>query len=152
MEVPEEFMTMKKEIKLTFLMASILRMHKEFLSKEMKEEKITRGEFPFLMLLHLEGNKTQKDMADTFCFTESNAAKAIRNLEDKGLIIRKVDDDNRRKKIVSLTKKGENICKNTIKIEEKWEKMITNKFTEEENTFIKEALHTMFLESIKAKD
>ena len=39
MEVSEEFRTMKNDIKLTFLMASILRMHKEFLSKEIKEEK-----------------------------------------------------------------------------------------------------------------
>ena len=151
MEIPKEFEKSNYDIKITFLMASILRMHKEFLSKEMKE-KITPGEFPFLMLLHIEGNKTQKDMASTFCFTQSNAAKAIRNLEDKGLIVRKMDDNNRRQKIVSLTEKGEKICKQTLKIEDKWEELLIGKFAQEEKKFLKEALYTMFLESIKAKE
>ena len=62
-------------------MASILRMQKQYIKKTMTQLNITHGEFPFLMLLYAKGNKNQKEIADTFIFSEANVAKIIRNLE-----------------------------------------------------------------------
>ena len=135
--------------KIIFLMSSILRTHKEQLFQEISPVKITKGEFPFLILLHLEGEKNQKEMAERFCFTESNAAKAIRNLEDKKLIKREIDDKNRRQKIVSLTDEGKQICKEIIAFEDKWEKSITKNLNNEEVILLKELLYKIFSESMK---
>lgn len=136
--------------KIIFLITSILHSHNINIKEEL-DSTITKGEIPFLILLYRKGNKTQQEIAEEFCFTESNVAKTIRKLEDKKLIIRQVDQNNRRKKIVSLTEAGIKKSEEIITIEEKWEENVTKNLNEKEKELLKRLLNEIQLESIKLR-
>ena len=49
-----------------------------------------------------------------FCQSKGTVAKTLRKLEDKGYIERIINKDNRRKYILKLTKKGEEVITGII--------------------------------------
>ena len=55
------------------------------------------------------GKEKDKDFCDIFCQSKGTVAKTLRKLEDKGYIERIINKDNRRKYILKLTKKGEEV-------------------------------------------
>lgn len=149
MKMCERFTEPPENLNTTFLMANILRMQKQYIKKTMTKLNITHGEFPFLMLLYVKGNKSQKEIADTFIFSEANVAKITRNLEDKKLIKKEVDENNRRKKIVTLTVQGKKTCEKVMENEKKWEKQVTKNISTENKEILKEILTDILKESMK---
>ncbi|MBE6486410.1 MAG: MarR family transcriptional regulator [Methanosphaera stadtmanae] len=149
MKMCEMFADTPENLNTSFLMASILRMQKQYIKKTMIQLNITKGEFPFLMLLYVKGNKSQKEIADTFIFSEANVAKITRNLEDKNLIKKEVDDNNRRKKIVALTSEGKKTCKKIIETEKEWENQVTKNISNEKKDILKEILNEILKESFE---
>lgn len=149
MKMCEMFTEPTENLNTPFLMASILRMQKQYIKKTMIQLNITKGEFPFLMLLYIKGNKSQKEIADTFIFSEANVAKITRNLEDKHLIKKEVDENNRRKKIVALTVKGKKTCEKIIETEKEWENKVTKNISIENKEILKETLSEILKESLK---
>jgi DNA-binding MarR family transcriptional regulator len=78
----------------------------------------------YLMEIHKRNNLSQDDLASIFGQSKGTIAKALRKLEDKGYVERKIDETNRRKYILKTTKKGEELAillKNDL---EDWEKMV----------------------------
>ena len=51
-------------------------------------------------------------------------ARSIKKLEDKGLITREIDENNRRQNKLSLTKKGEQTLAQAIEILNCWENQV----------------------------
>ena len=149
MNICKVFDKSDEDINFPFLMANILRMQKKYIKNATTNFNITKGEFPFLMLLYFKGSKSQKEIADTFIFSEANVAKITRNLEDKNLIKKEIDERNRRKKIVTLTQEGAKICEEIIEIETNWEKEVTKNITQENFTILKETLCEILYESLK---
>ena len=70
------------------------------------DEDITHAESPFLLRMRFTDKSTQKDLVDLFHVSNGYASKILRKFEDKGLITRFEDPENRRQKIVRLTDKG----------------------------------------------
>lgn len=78
----------------------------------------------YLMEIHKRKNLSQEDLANIFGQSKGTIAKALRKLEDKGYVIREVDENNRRKYILKTTPKGEELAillKNEF---EEWERMV----------------------------
>ena len=61
----------------------------------------------YLMEIHERKNLSQDDLANIFGQSKGTIAKALRKLEDKGYVERKIDENNRRKYILKTTEKGE---------------------------------------------
>ena len=76
------------------------------------------------MGLAREDGITQEELANNFHMNESTIARALRKLEDSGTVQRKVDNQNRRKKIITVTEKGKSIVNTIKKKDEKWEEQI----------------------------
>lgn len=56
------------------------------------------------------------------CYINKGAvARSIKKLEDKGLLVRVIDENNRRQNKLSLTLKGEDVLNKSEKILNKWE-------------------------------
>ena len=56
-------------------------------------------------------------------------------MEDKDLIVREIDENNRRQNKISLTPKGKEIMKKGIEILKKWEKEVFNNDIIDDRTF-----------------
>ncbi len=128
------------------LINTISRAHTAFLFNEIEKFGITGGQFQFLMGLSREDGITQEELANSFHMNESTIARALRKLEDAGMVQRKVDENNRRRKIITVTKKGKNAVDNVRKADEKWEERIKSLSTDEKDK-LKEILSALAIES-----
>ncbi|WP_406535905.1 MarR family winged helix-turn-helix transcriptional regulator [Methanobrevibacter sp.] len=78
----------------------------------------------YLMEIHKCKNLSQDDLANIFGQSKGTIAKALRKLEDKEYVERKIDDNNRRKYILKTTKKGEELAILLKKDLKEWEKKV----------------------------
>ena len=78
----------------------------------------------YLMEIHKRRGLSQDDLANIFCQSKGTIAKALRKLEDKEYVERKIDENNRRKYILNTTDKGEELAILLKKDLESWEKSV----------------------------
>ena len=78
----------------------------------------------YLMEIHKRKNLSQEDLADMFGQSKGTIAKALRKLEDKEYVERKIDEKNRRKYILNTTKKGEELAILLKKDLDEWEESV----------------------------
>ena len=80
---------------------------------------------------------------------DGTIAKALRKLEDKNMIQRSPNPDNRRQNLISLTDTGLNIAEEFNNLDEKWEKDVFEGLTSDEIIDLKWDLHRITLNSIE---
>ncbi|WP_407424817.1 MarR family winged helix-turn-helix transcriptional regulator [Methanobrevibacter sp.] len=78
----------------------------------------------YLMEIHKRKDLSQDDLANIFGQSKGTIAKALRKLEDKEYVERKIDKNNRRKYILKTTKKGEELAILLKKDLEEWEENV----------------------------
>ncbi len=120
------------KIPLGLLVSMIHRTRMMYLNDKMKNLDMTAGQFPFIVVLSHEEGITQDELAAHFHIDKGTVARALRKLEDKEFIFRKVDALNRRRYLIYLTEKGRKAVPKIINIDKKWEDSICSEFSEEE--------------------
>lgn len=107
MALPKHF---KKEnsqnILIYHYVEELVRDFGEYTTAHYSDEDISHVELPFLLRIRCVDKSTQKDLVDLFHVSNGYASKILRKFEDRGLITRFEDPDNRRSKIVKLTDEG----------------------------------------------
>ena len=78
----------------------------------------------YLIVIHEKKNLSQDEIANIFGQSKGTIAKALRKLEDKGYVERKVDEKNRRKYILKTTKKGDELAILLINEFNEWEEKV----------------------------
>ena len=78
----------------------------------------------YLLEIHNKKNLSQDDLATTFGQSKGTIAKALRKLEDQKYVERKIDENNRRQNILSLTKDGEDVLGKAGKVLADWENSV----------------------------
>lgn len=78
---------------------------------------VSDREFGFLMMIRRYQRMHPQvpgiyvsELAQKMHVTKSGASKMLRNLEQRGLIVREVDESDRRSTFVSLTQNGQTVC------------------------------------------
>lgn len=66
-------------------------------------------------------NINQEKIAESCSINKGAVARSIKKLEDKGLVARQVDENNRRQNKLSLTQSGEEILIKSSKVLNQWE-------------------------------
>ncbi len=107
----------------------IYRKHASFINKKTKNVNLTFGLYPLLITIYKKEKIIQEDLAKLHHLNESTITRNLNKLEEKGFIIRTRD---KRKKIISLTDKGEETVQNIIDYDGKWDEMIKKELGEEE--------------------
>ncbi|MFY9637921.1 MAG: MarR family transcriptional regulator [Methanobacterium sp.] len=120
------------KIPLGLLVSMIHRTRMMYLTDKMKNLDITAGQFPFIVVLSHEEGITQDELAAHFHIDKGTVARALRKLEDKKYLFRKVDTLNRRRYLIYLTEKGRKAVPKIINIDKEWEDSICSEFSEEE--------------------
>ena len=120
------------EIPLGLLVSMIHRTRMMYLNDKMKDMDITAGQFPFIVVLSHEEGITQEELAAHFHIDKGTVARALRKLEDKEYLFRKVDSLNRRRYLIYLTEKGRRAVPKITSIDKEWENSMCTKFSKEE--------------------
>lgn len=90
----------------------------------MKDLNINGNEYSFLLYLYHKNSSTQADLAESFKIPKSQVSRSFKKLEEKNLIIRKKDDENKKFYKIFLTEKAIKIINKLSKAELDWSEMI----------------------------
>jgi DNA-binding MarR family transcriptional regulator len=140
------------EIPLGLLVSMIHRTRMMFLNEKMRDMDITAGQFPFIAVLSHEEGITQDELAAHFHIDKGTVARALRKLEDKEYLFRKVDSLNRRRYLIYLTEKGRNAVPTVVNIEKEWENSMCSKFSELDYNNLFDILKVLAVNSLENVD
>lgn len=140
-----------KEVPLSAMMSTIHRHHSIYINRRLKDIGLTSGLYGILLCIYddYKSPKSQQDIAKRLNMNDGTIAKALRKLEDKNMIQRSPNPDNRRQNLISLTDTGLNIAEEFNNLDEKWEKDIFEGLTSDEIIDLKWDLHRITLNSIE---
>ena len=99
--------------------------HDYYLKKFIDNEtEISYSQYYMFMLLYFEPGVNQSDIAKACFMNRSGVSRAFTDFEKKSLIERKINPDNKREYITTLTEKGLKTAKFLEKKEIEWDEMI----------------------------
>ena len=127
------------------LISIIAKNQSLYLNHNLEEFKINSSQLHFLFEISYQKEINQDKIASRCSIDKGSVARSIKKLEDNGLVVRKVDDNNRRQNKVSLTPEGEKTLTESKKKLEEWEDYLFAN-----NTIEKEDLQ-MLLKEIAVK-
>lgn len=91
-----------------------------------------RGGFRILRVLESEGPMVSKDLAEKLDIRPSSLSEALDRLQEKGLIERTPDQDDKRKVTISTTDKVKEMKFKRQEKQDEYQTIITNALTKEE--------------------
>ena len=111
----------KKELSVIMNFASMLQeVFRTFknITNTQSNVPLTIDQFGFLIAIYEKKEEViQKDMAEVLGKDQSSILRIVDSLEKKELIRRVVDNNDRRKNFLMVTKKGDNVINQYLKIE-----------------------------------
>jgi len=140
---------MSLEIPFRGIMSIITRNHYIFMNHELKHLELTEGQVPCLMVLSKKRGITQDDLSRMFHIDKGTIARAIKKLEEKGMVNKVQDPVNRRRYLLSLTPKGEQVIPVILQAEKKWEDLIFQGFSDEERSLMQEGMRRLAENSLE---
>lgn len=120
----------------------------DYITESYEDEEITLSELPLLLRIRFKDNSTQKDLVRLFKVSNGYASKVLRKFEDRGFITRMEDPESRRRKIVKLTKKGEEKTDKILVNIDEWERFHSAGMDDDEIKTLKKLLFKFLNEDI----
>jgi len=87
----------------------VARLMERRVEEALKEHGLTRTGFCILLALVEEGLRRPSDIADFVAIDRTGTSRALRQLEDAGLITRQIGTDDRRNTEVRITEAGQQV-------------------------------------------
>ena len=87
----------------------IVRGSQVYSTRKLNDYEINSAEEYILMYLMGHSDANQDAIAKFFMLDKGSVARSLQKLESKGFISRKVNDENQREKVITLTKKALNL-------------------------------------------
>ena len=133
------------------LISMISRGQEIYLNHQLKDLNINSTQLQLLFEISHQNNLNQERIASRCNFNKGSVARSIRKLEEKELIIREIDEKNRRQNKISLTPKGEEIIKKGIDVLNIWEDEVFNDYLIDETT-LKKVLKDIAIRTIELNE
>ena len=141
---------MSLDIPFRGIMSIITRNHYIFMNHELKHLELTDGQVPCLLVLSKKEGITQDELAKMFYIDKGTIARAIKKLEEKGMVNKVQDPLNRRRYLLSLTPKGEQVIPIILQAEKKWENILFKGFSNEERSSMLDKMKILAENSLKS--
>ena len=104
---------------------SMMKTHDFYINKHIKANTdILPSQYYMLLFLYYEMGTNQSDIAKACLMDRSGVSRAFKDFEEKGLIVREVDEENKRAYKITLTEKGTETAEFLIQKEKEWDDMI----------------------------
>ena len=106
---------------------TLKKTHDFYINKHIRNgTEILPSQYYMLLFLYYEMGTTQSDIAKACLMDKSGVSRAFKDFEEKGLIEREIDENNKRAYKITLTKKGIETAEFIIEKEKEWDDMICN--------------------------
>lgn len=128
---------------------SLTKTHDFYINKFIKSEtEILPSQYYMLLFLYHEMGTNQSDIAKACLMDRSGVSRAFKDFEEKGLITREVNEENKRAYKIKLTEKGIKTAEFLEEKEKEWDNMIC----EDLNITREELFNLLSKTSIKSLD
>lgn len=118
-------------------MSIIIRYCRMFAERKLQEYDLSFGEQVIMMFLSARDNVSQDTISKKFMIDKGMIAKTLTKLEQKEIITRAQNLENKRENIISLTEKGRDILKIMSGVLEEWNEIIYDGMSKEEIECVK---------------
>lgn len=108
-----------------------------YLDHELEQYNITNSQLGVLLILWESDGTSQKVVQQTLGITPASITNLIKGLENKGLIIRRVDPNDSRANLMYLTDKGKALEERCLPIVEEAEVIVRKGFSPEETMILR---------------
>lgn len=106
---------------------TLKKTHDYFINYYIENEtEISPSQYYMLMFLFYNGNTNQSDIAKACLMNRSGVSRAFKEFEQKGLLTRVEDPENKRAYKITLTEKGKKTAKFLESKELEWEEIVCN--------------------------
>ena len=120
---------MKDSPYLICYLISLTKTHDFYINKHIKNgTEILPSQYYMLMFLYHEMGTNQSDIAKACLMNRSGVSRAFKEFEEKGLITREIDENNKRAYKIKLTEKGIETAQFLENKEKEWDDMIYEEF------------------------
>lgn len=126
---------------LTVYMEYILLNYNNFLKNHLKDSDISTRDFLYLINIFFNKGISQKDLADLMYVSEANITKIVKKLEKKGYVVKNKDEKNKSRNLLFLSKKGELIVYQLVKLSIEWETKLTEAYDVDKRDDIKDLFY-----------
>ncbi len=104
---------------------TLSKTHDFYINKHIKAgTDILPSQYYMLLFLYYEMGTNQSDIAKACLMDRSGVSRAFKDFEEKGLIEREIDENNKRAYKITLTPKGVETSEFLIQKEKEWDDMI----------------------------
>ena len=104
---------------------TLSKTHDFYMTKHIKNgTDILPSQYYMLLFLYYDMGTNQSDIAKACLMDRSGVSRAFKDFEEKELIVREVDEANKRAYKITLTKKGIETAEFLIQKEKEWDEMI----------------------------
>lgn len=135
---------MEKRKSLIKAVLDIYRISQAYISPRALKYGISRGQWYFFNRLLLGNDGISQEQLSTEMFVDSaHTARAIKQLEDNGFVLRKPDSNDARKKNVYVTEKAIDIKDDYHQLYKELNKILVKDFTPEELELVRSLLYRM---------
>jgi len=152
MKLKEFKETSPYDIPLGKLISIISKSHIHYLNHALKEYGINSTQLWFLFEIHEKNKINQMEIAKNCIINKGAVARSLKDLEDKELISREIDNSNRRQNKVFLTEKGKDTLFKIKKIIEKWDEETHESLDLETKKILHKELKVIALKAISINE
>lgn len=104
----------------------------EYCNKTLKELDLSQGLLFYIIYIGKHPNTSPKQLTEFLHMDTGHTTRTLTKLEDSGFITQKVNKDDKRSRILNLTKKGEEAFELSHHLFSNWDQEIMNDFSPEE--------------------
>lgn len=138
------------EGQVSYAIFELARAHRGFAAALLRQMDLHPGQELILMHLHHRDGQTQSELVATVGVDHSTMSKALRRMQESGLILRKPADHDRRVSVNHLTAKGEAMRAPIAAMWRELEAVTTRNLTPEQATSLVTSAHTI-IDSINTR-
>jgi DNA-binding MarR family transcriptional regulator len=138
------------EGQVSYAIFELARAHRGYAAALLRRMELHPGQELILMHLHHRDGQTQSELVASVGVDHSTMSKALRRMQESGLIVRKPDKDDRRVSINHLTAKGEAMRGPIAAMWRELEDVTTRNLTPRQTTALLAAVRTI-IDSINTR-
>ena len=131
------------------LITMISRGQQIYLNHNLKDLGINSSQLHLMFEISHQSNINQEKIALRCNLNKGAVARSIKNLEDKGLLLRETDPENRRQNKITLTGEGKRVLKESIKILKQWEGEVFKDYTDNDKLLLQKALKEVLINTME---
>lgn len=139
----------ENEVPFCKLISIISKGQAVYLKHHLEDYGINPTQLYLLFELSEQCNTNQEAISKRFNINKGSVARSFQKLEDKGMVVRQIDENNRRQNKLILTEKGKKTLNETEKILQDWEDNVLDDEDQVDRELLKKALEKIAIKSIE---